>query len=229
MGTLGVAGAANAGLSNVVFEYTYDPYLTGPQQLILNGSTVIDASYMGWYDQNGAHSANNPDYLAGTCGSSDACFGNDINYNDFFVFDLSNITFPITSATLSLFNPSAPPAPGPGFLSIKPLTYTNWDVTSTIRDVIADQSTATDIYTDLGSGIEYGSVVVTSADNGAQVLVDLNSDALLALNEATGGLFAIGGSVTSPVPTEAPEPLTLSLIGGGLAGIAAARRRKNKA
>ena len=92
IGMLSASGIAHAGFSNVVFAYTSGPYdyfpvyERGLQQLSLNGgATVIDATVTGWYDQTGFHDSTNPNYIAGTCGSSDACNGYDTNYRDFLL------------------------------------------------------------------------------------------------------------------------------------------------
>jgi len=228
LGGVLVSSQASAGLSNIVFEYTYSPYQTGTQQLILNGGAItLNATSTGWYDQTGSHGSTNPDYVAGTCGSSDACFGTDLEYNDYFVFDLSNVATHITSAELSLYNPSDPPAPGGGFLSSQPLTYTNFDVDTPVTDLIADQTGAIAIYNDLGSGTVYAQTVVTGADNGTQIVIPLNANGLTALNEAEGSPFAIGGSVTSAVPTGGiPEPAIWAMLLVGFMGLGVVARSR---
>jgi hypothetical protein len=73
-------------------------------------------------------------------------------------------------------------------------------VSTSIASLIATQTNATSIFTDLGSGILFGSVTVSSADNNSYVNVTLNSDAIAALIGSEGSEFAIGGSLTTAVP-----------------------------
>jgi hypothetical protein len=227
--TLAVAAtAANATPDSVIFGFTNS---SGPtQQLILNGSTTLLTGYpndasTGWYDQTGYHDSANPNYAVGNCYSL-ACslplgpFGT----NDYFVFDLSGVTGPITSASLSIYNPGAPPSDGffgvPGTLSI-------YDVTTPISALEASNAGAVSVYNDLGSGVLYGSVGVSAADNGQFVNITLNSAALTLLNANVGNQVAFGGSL-GPFISAVPEPLSLSLFGAGLAGVGALRRRKAK-
>ena len=55
---------------------------------------------------------------------------------------------------------------------------------------------------DLGSGIFYGSTLVTDFSNNTQVNVTLNLDTVAALNAAEESQFAIGGRVEGH-PTDA--------------------------
>ena len=51
-------------------------------------------------------------------------------------------------------------------------------------------------YTDLGSGVVYGSRTMTATDMGTLVEITLNPAAIAALDSATG-LIGIGGSLTT--------------------------------
>lgn len=104
--------------------------------------------------------------LPDSCGSSDACFGNDLNEHDFFVFNLGDVTATITSAQLSIGNSA-----NNGYISPNPTeTYNVWDVSTAITTLIANQTGRVDIFNDLGSGTQYASRTVSAADNGTQVI-----------------------------------------------------------
>jgi hypothetical protein len=54
----------------------------------------------------------------------------------------------------------------------------------------------TSIFADLGSGVSYGSQVVSQADDERIVTISLNAAAIAALNQANG-LVAFGGAITT--------------------------------
>ena len=185
----------------------------GQQELILNGSTTLQATSTGWWDSTGGHFASNSNYGVGDGNTTP-------DHHDFFVFDLSNVLGPITSAQLSIGNPSngfgdGSPA-GTSSLSI-------WDVSTPISTLIADGSGQIGIFNDLGSGTLFASRTVSAADDGTQVLISLNSSGLAALSAAEGGKFAVGGSLSV---SSAPEPGSLVLLASGLAGFLALARRR---
>ena len=112
------------------------------------------------------------------------------------------MTGPVTSVELSAWNPSL----YPGYAGAPSATYTLYDVTTPIATLNADQSGAVAIYNDLGSGVAFGSVSVSAADNGTQVIVDLNAAGIAAVNANLGGEFAIGGTLGTYSPPGTPEP-----------------------
>ena len=204
----------------------------------------------GWWENTGFHIPSIQNYIAG---ESFRPFAGFRTFRNFFVFDLSGVTDPIVGATLRLFNPAG------GFASLDPTeTYTLFDVSTPIASLTAGGAGMVSIHTDLGSGTQYGSQIVSAADNGAIVNISLNGNALTALNGASG-LFAIGGAVTTlvspldlelifgitgsstdvrhlvvetlpgPSPGVIPEPSTVLLLGSGLAGLFAWRMRKGRA
>lgn len=149
----------------------------------------LDAIDSGHYSNTGLHVASNPNYIVG-----EFTVDNEIERN-FFVFDLSGVTQQIVGATLTIYNPSG------GYSSNDPSeTWTLYDVTTPIVDLTASGGGATggiNVYNDLGSGTMFGSATVTSASNNTLVNVNLNNNAVAALNAARGGSFAIGGALTS--------------------------------
>jgi hypothetical protein len=179
--------------------FGYSP--NGTQQLILNGTIILQASTAGWYDETGANNTNGPgisNYIAGICGSSDACDGNNYNQHDYFVFDLSGVTATITSAQLSIGNLNST-----GYIDPNPrAVYSCWDVSTPIPELIASQSGRPGIFQDLGSGFWYANTVVSAASDGTQVVVNLNAAAIASIQAAEGGSWAVGGSMPPPPQTE---------------------------
>lgn len=216
---ISVIPAAQAATSNGIFAYSFNQ----TTELVLNtnlGQVTLSQSSRGWWDQTGLHYADNDNYFAGFCGSSDACFGNDIAYNNFFIFDLSGFTGGATSATLHLFNKSVD-----GFISSSPsLDYSVWDVSTKLGVLAASGTGRVDIFNDLGSGLNYGGRTMTAADNGVFVDIALNTNALAYINSNGGNTVAFGGTVGA-VPE--PETYAMLMAGLGLMG-AVARRRKSK-
>jgi hypothetical protein len=218
--------------------------LAGSVQRAEAQTITLDAADSGWYNSIGTHSPENPNYLTGRSAAG-------LIYNNFFVFDLSSITLPIASAELQLFNPASPPAPG--YSSPDPREiYTPFDVSTAIPTLVAEGRERTDIFADLGSGVPYGSQVVSAEDNGRVVTIGLNPSGVADLNRAVGGLFAVGGTLTTLRPggtqnelvfaathvgaptrqlvvTLIPEPGTLTLLGTGALGLLGCGRRRKRA
>lgn len=62
-------------------------------------------------------------------------------------------------------------------------------------------------FADLGSGVSYGSAMVTNAVIGTTLEIELNSAALAAIHTAAGGTFSIGGAITTLAGSVAQESL----------------------
>jgi hypothetical protein len=153
-----------------------------------SASTTLTYTNSGWWSGVGGHDSTNPNYVAGQFTGTLA--------RDYFVFNLAGVNQPITGATLRLNNPSG------GYGSPDPTeTFGLFDVSTPISTLIASGSGRTDIYADLGTGTNYGSQTVSTADNGKIVSITLNAAGVAALNAAKGGQFAVGGALTTIVGT----------------------------
>jgi subtilisin family serine protease len=150
-----------------------------------NGETVtLNAFDSGWWDATGFHDEFNDNYVTALLSG--------LEYRDFFVFDLSGVAQQIAAAELRVFNPYD------GFFSPDPTeTYSLFDVSTPLGSLEASGGGQTAIFNDLGTGTNYGSQVVSPADNGQFVSVSLNSAGLAALNASLGGQTALGGALTS--------------------------------
>ena len=205
LGFLAVSVPAMAVPSRVLFGFSGSTAV----ELVVDGTTTILASDTGWYSALGVHDDNNPNYFVGLCG--DGCDPKG-EFRDFAVFDLGE-GISATSAVIRLFNPLI------GYISPNPSElYSLYDVSTGVRDLMASQSDATDIFDDLGSGLLFGSRTVLSGDAGVYVEITLTADGIDSLNRAIGN-WAVGGAVDlseAPAPEPVPEPTTLLLLGSGL-------------
>ena len=200
----------------------------GTQQLLLvttGGPKTLNATSMGWWDSTGAHTASNTNYIAGVCSSTDACVGDDLNHHDFFVFNLASIGSTITSAQLSLFNPTN------GYVSdTSALTMSFFDVTTPISTLTASGSGQVAIYNDLGSGTLYvSSQSVNAASNNAQLSFSLTAAGVAGLDAArfvAGTQVAVGGAIDA-VAAPVPEPSSMLLFGLGLVALLMSRRLRH--
>ncbi len=149
------------------------------------GTITLSAHDSGWYTQLGQHYPDREDHFVGEWGS--------LVFRNFFVFDLSDVDQEITAAEVRLWLPQ-------GFY-VSPdssETYELFALSTPVSTLLSDHSVNLDasIYSDLGSGTSYGSVEISTADLETFISVQLNSDALSALNSASG-LFAIGGAIVT--------------------------------
>jgi hypothetical protein len=145
----------------------------------VSATATLAAIDSGWWDNNGNHTANNKNYIAGR------------NNHDFFVFDLATVRQPIVSGQ---FNVAMPPT---GYNSVDPSEpYALFDVSTSISALRATNSGQTAIFNDLASGTTYGTRVYSAADNGTLTSIPLNSSGIAVLNSAFAGQAAFGGALT---------------------------------
>jgi hypothetical protein len=199
---------------------------------------TLNAVDNGAYNQLGDHAGSNPNYFVG--------FDGYYVSRNWFVFDLASVSGTIVSASLRLQTYY--------FVSyVKPTeTYTLFDVTTPIASLIAGGTGLVDTFNDLGSGTTYGNRTYIAADDHKERDIALLAAGVNALQAAVGGQFALGGAVTTLLPSlyfgqyefvfggsggalaqlvldvepvPVPEPATLTLVGLGLAAAVVRRRR----
>lgn len=154
-----------------------------------------DAVSRGFYLDSGFHTEFYDGFLTGWDGTE---------YRSFFVFNIPVLEEAATGATLRLWMP-----PG-SFVSDQPdETYTVWSVVTPIIDLEAGHSAGVvgqGIFDDLGSGVSFGSAVVSDPGvDGAYLFISLNQAAVDAINAAQGSQLAIGGSFTTLITGSNPE------------------------
>ncbi len=198
----------------------------------------IDAEDSGWYRDDGFHDVTNENYLTGIFDFNN----NRTERNSFFVFDLTNVGN-VADAVLRLNLPTT------GYNSQDAMeTFTLFDFSGNVNSLI-NGTGGVAAHTDLGTGVSFGSVDVSLADENSFIDIQLNTDGIAFLDSSVGNMVAIGGAVTSlnstlgdewvfgntgpdPTPTPTllvavPEPSSIALIGCAFAFVSTRRRRRS--
>jgi hypothetical protein len=192
------------------FGYSYyDGAETLTLGLASGGSVVLNTNgFQGWFSESNYNAAgpdSNTNYITGEISGT--------FYNNFFDFNISGLVGEtVTSAVLTITP----------FSISNNLIYSLFDVTTPTAQLFDGASPDAAIYTDLGSGVLYGSYGVSPGDT-TEVLT-LNANGVSGINAAIAlgsTNFNIGGTVNQPVP----EPVSLSLLGGGIVALGFFRRR----
>jgi hypothetical protein len=144
---------------------------------------VLEHVGRSWYDELGEFNPLNDNYFAGNTSFKE--------YRNFFVFDLSSIDGEILSMQLEVFNPRF------GYFSNDPSeTYGLFDVSTDPQDLIAGIG-GIPAFVDMGTGVSYGTHVATLVDEGTFIIIPLNAFAVADADAMAGGLWAIGGAITT--------------------------------
>lgn len=151
-------------------------------------------SNQGWWNSNGSHSTGNDNYYTGISGSLD--------YNSYFIFDISSLNNTVTSATLNLQRYTTDVNAEIEFFDV-----------STNANTLENDSTNISIYNDLETGNSYGSFTISNSGNVGDVLsFTLNSNAINDINNNTENYFAIGGNSINGVLFSSSNSSTLNTL-----------------
>jgi hypothetical protein len=208
---LAIAAATFVTTPAHAYVFGYSWFDSGNTLNLNGGSTVLENIDSGWYNTVG-HDPNNTNYIAVT--TTDEAFF-DRPYNNFFVFDISNLSGSFTSASFTLYSHDV----------TETATYSMFDYTGNIDSLVAGTDVGALI--DLSSGALFGSHLYDSSQSYTYQTIALNSAFLNDLNAAIQNgdrLFAFGGTLQQPA--QAPEPMSIALLGIGVGGLAWSRRRK---
>jgi hypothetical protein len=181
-----------------------------PASLILTfgdgSSATVDAAAQGWWSPTETNFNGNTNIVTGSL------FG--VQWNDFFVFDLTGRTGTVVAASIGL---------NTGVVAGTP-SVALWDVSTSLATLQhLDTAPSAGIYADLGSGTAYSDTFALTAGH-ADIAIALNSDAIAAIESALGGRFAIGGSAN----TDIPEPSSILLLLPMVAAMGYLRRQASK-
>ena len=142
-------------------------------------------------------------------------FNDAVALRDYFVFDLSNVSGTITSATLDLYMPGPPNAKGYESNQANE-TYQVTTTSTTLASLTGiygeGSTTGQAIFGTLGTGTVLGSTTVSAANQGTTVHVALNADALAFLNSNEGQSIAVSGQDPS-APTSGPTAASCGATG----------------
>jgi hypothetical protein len=224
MGTLAVSAAKAddfvygfSGNNNNTLTVT----LTDGSTMVLNTTSNEfnpGSANQGWWSPTSGNSNNNDNYIAGTTGGS--------QYNDYFSFDLDPVRatgLAIKNVTLNTEKFMVFSDTGKTFQD-----YALFDV-STDAATLSNKSSGPNaaIFTDLGTGKNYGSytIPVDNTIDSTILSLGLDNQAVLDINAALAGptFFSIGGTL---IPQSVPEPTGLAMaMFSGLGSIGLLRRR----
>ena len=192
--------------------------LDGGATVLSTGDRLFGKSYnQGWWSATGENFDSNGSYFVG-----EAAFGH-LN-NNFSTFDISELSAPVSSATLEMPRFT-------GFSDSGALIhdYHLYDVITAPDILNMNVGASPAIFNDLGSGVSYGTHAISVAGDSSEILMlDLNANAIADLNTAIANRdswFSIGGTLTPGIVSVPETGDTGVMMGSSLLGIILLRVR----
>ena len=211
---LGMTQSANAA-DSYIFGYSE---MNPGNRLNVNGSTFLSTIDSGWYNNSGSHDPSNTNYIVGDCCGA-------AEFRNWFVFDISGLTAPVSSLSFDLYSYSVTLTSGNYYVN---------DVSTSVASLVGGTGGIA-AFNDLGTGYNYGfNFYQSGTDSNTFHTISLNSAAVSSLNTSIAsntGKWAIGGSFAPgnvPVPpvSAVPEAETYAMLIAGLGLVGAITRRR---
>ena len=196
--------------------------LDGGATVLSTGDSLLSTSNnQGWWSTTVGNDDDNDNYIVGELGEPS---GKGI-YNNFFTFDISGLSSPIVSAALKLQRYI-----GQSDSGALVHEYHLYDVTTAPDVLNMNVGTSVAIFTDLGSGVSYGTHAISVAGSFGEILMlDLNANAIADLNTAIANRdswFSIGGTLTPGIVSVPETGGSLILMCSSLLGMILLRVRQ---
>lgn len=189
-----------------------DSQLNTDNALTLDGGTRLTTVDSGWYRSDFFHDPDNTNYAAGNC--AHCALPPDNNHNNFFVFDISAVSAPVSALSFTVDT----------YVALETLHYSLHDYTGSV-DVLRNGTGGAAAYTDLATGALYGEATIGPGNNYTLMGFQLSQAAVADFNQAVSThqtYFVIGG--TAPAVPEPDAPL-MTLSGLAIAALAISSRR----
>jgi len=146
---------------------------------------VFPVSDAGWYNAANFHDPENNNYIVGYHAPGAA------ELRNFFVFDLPVLSGAVAGAQLRIYTFTINAPPGAETLELH-------HVATPVSTLVAGEGAGvTNVFNDLGDGLLYATRAVTNTQANSFITLTLNSNAIAALNAASGQRFALGGRLST--------------------------------